>query len=466
MRSRIIIVLLSIILCLFNTVASAVPVNDIRTVVEAPGVGTLVLHQAQTQLSGDTPNVDWWYGCSPTAAGMWAGYHDRNGFPNLIPGGVAELDTFPSTAGLWEYAIQDAIASPEHASDFYGGGYNASGDDKSPWKHVYQGYNQGLHQWIELPIGGTNNITEIRTRGFNSDYENRPVYVWEVQAWDVQNQTWVSPTAHQDYGTWMAWTNEHMAHDGQVGTSAVAPTMTLRTWTEFLGLKYPSGVDTTKIRYYGRRWLDGDDVDFDVKIPAQGSRTLPNFNCLADYMGTSQDNLSSQFGGNSNGATSFFFQNDNSRFDAAEAQSLGHDYYNMSGMFGILEYIEARGYYAEAIFNQYIAGYGGASGGFTFDEYKSEIDSGNPVLIHVQGHSMIGYGYDPGTSTIHVYDTWSPNGQNPGTMSWGGTYPHSSGNLQHYGVTVIHPMVPEPSTIFILGLGVLFMRFDKRRKRV
>jgi hypothetical protein len=84
-------------------------------------------------LSG-TADYDWWYGCSPTSAGMLMGYYDRNGYgglsySNLIPGGVAEASTFPSTEGTWSYAAQYAIASPGHVADFYGGGYGASGDD-------------------------------------------------------------------------------------------------------------------------------------------------------------------------------------------------------------------------------------------------------------------------------------------------------------------------------------------------
>jgi hypothetical protein len=454
----------SVLLCLLlNAIVFAVPVNDIRTVVDVDGVGTLVLHQAQTQLS-DTSNVDWWYGCSPTAAGMWAGYHDRNGFPDLVPNGVAELNTFPSTDGLWEYAIQNAIASQDHAGDFYIGGYDASGDDKSSWKNVYEGYNAGLHQWVELPLGGTHDVSEIRTRKYQSDGVYRPAYTWDVQTWDVQNQMWVSPTSHQDYGTWMTWDNEPLAYDNNGGTASIAPNIAPRTWTQFLGLRFDNSVQSDKMRYYARRWLDNDDVDFDIKDYALGPRQTYQFNSLADFMGTSQDNLSAQFGGNSNGATAFFFQNDNSRFYAQEIEALGIDYFNISGMFGIQEYIEYCGYVTETIYNQYIEGYQGMSGGFTLADYKAEIDSGNPVLVHVAGHSMVGYGYDPGTSTIHVYDTWGPNGQNPGTMTWGGTYPHSSGNLQHYGVTVIHPMIPEPATIFILGFGAILSRVFRKRR--
>jgi hypothetical protein len=85
-------------------------------------------------VSGTIPDYEWWYGCSPTAAGMLMAYYDINGYggmtyQNLLPGAVAEASTFPSTEGQWDYAVQDIIASQRHVGDFYAGGYLASGDD-------------------------------------------------------------------------------------------------------------------------------------------------------------------------------------------------------------------------------------------------------------------------------------------------------------------------------------------------
>jgi len=86
------------------------------------------------KILSDTPTYDWWYGCSPTSAGMMVGYYDKKGYngllySNLVKGGVAETTTFPSTAGTWSYLAQSAIASSGHASAYYTNGYNASGDD-------------------------------------------------------------------------------------------------------------------------------------------------------------------------------------------------------------------------------------------------------------------------------------------------------------------------------------------------
>ena len=90
----------------------------------------------------NTGDYAWWYGCSPTSAGMMMGYYDRNGYgglfySNLVPGGVAEASTFPSTAGTWQYLAQYTIASPGHVADFYVSGYLGSGDDVSPPFHSF-----------------------------------------------------------------------------------------------------------------------------------------------------------------------------------------------------------------------------------------------------------------------------------------------------------------------------------------
>lgn len=94
---------------------------------------TLALHSqggAGTTLSGAAPDYDWYYGCSPTSAGMLAGYYDRYGYGglsygNLVPGTVAESSTY----GPGTYAVNDIIASPGHIADFYNGPRYASGDD-------------------------------------------------------------------------------------------------------------------------------------------------------------------------------------------------------------------------------------------------------------------------------------------------------------------------------------------------
>lgn len=74
-----------------------------------------------TKLAG--PAYDWWYGCSPTSAGMMMGYYDQKGYGGLnynklVPGGVAEATTFP-IPNNWSYLANTTIASWGYVTDFY-----------------------------------------------------------------------------------------------------------------------------------------------------------------------------------------------------------------------------------------------------------------------------------------------------------------------------------------------------------
>jgi len=279
-------------------------------------------HKAAGNLPS-TANYDWWYGCSPTSAGMMMGYYDRNGYDavsysNLVPGGVAE-------------------------SNSYGGGGGADFDgDPTP----------------DLLC---NKI--IASAGHIADF-------------------WVG---------------------------------------------------------YGQ---SGND-------PLGGARTFPDdFDSLADFMGTSQDSC-----GNSDGATTFYFYSSGAEFHDHDAVT--HALQNLDGMYGIGEYVDFATYDTVNLYTQLIphafGDYYGNTNGVTLDDFKAEIDAGRPVLIHIEGHTMCGYGYDDViTNRIYVYDTWNPNGQNPGYMTWGGSY----GTSDHWGVTCVE-LVPEPTTLGLLAMGLL-----------
>jgi hypothetical protein len=99
---------------------------------QAPDGRILVAEQLGGILS-NAPDYNWWYGCSATSAGMMMGYYDIHGYdglgyPNLVPGGTAELDTYPSGAPSGTYIAQAAIASDGHIADFWIG-YGSSDPD-------------------------------------------------------------------------------------------------------------------------------------------------------------------------------------------------------------------------------------------------------------------------------------------------------------------------------------------------
>ncbi len=180
------------------------------------------------------------------------------------------------------------------------------------------------------------------------------------------------------------------------------------------------------------------------------------FDCLADFMGTSQDPV-----GNSNGSTTFWYWTNGARFTAENAVT--YNVWTSSGMYGMGEYVQHSGYnyVAGSLFNQYIDTLG-LTYGFTFAQYMAEIDAGRPVLIQVEGHTMFGFGYDANTSQVVLYDTWTPG---PHYMTWGGYY----SGLHQYGVTCLEltggsVVVPLPPSLWLLGSGLLGVLALGRKK--
>lgn len=139
--------------------------------------------------------------------------------------------------------------------------------------------------------------------------------------------------------------------------------------------------------------------------------------CTGDYMKTNQYNY-----GNSDASTVFYFNNDGSPYSGTG--------YGEDGMYGFKLFFESRGYTVTSYYNQFIYGYNGNIIGFTFEQFKQEIDAGRPVLIQVSGHSMLGMGYDDTGSKVYLHDTWDYSTHE---MTWGGSY----SGMQHFGVGVI-----------------------------
>jgi hypothetical protein len=143
--------------------------------------------------------------------------------------------------------------------------------------------------------------------------------------------------------------------------------------------------------------------------------------CTGDYMGTNQSSLS-----NKDGSTRFWYYPDGSPiYDYTGSEPSKRD-----GCHGMRLFVESRGYTVDTNYSQYIYGYNGNTNGFAFANFKSEIDAGRPVLIQVEGHTMLGYGYNDTGSTIYIHDTWDYDDHE---MTWGGSY----SDMEHYGVSVI-----------------------------
>jgi len=153
--------------------------------------------------------------------------------------------------------------------------------------------------------------------------------------------------------------------------------------------------------------------------------------CTGDFMKTNRAAT-----GNSDGSTMFYNYNDGSPLTAADMEGYGID--DEDGGYGFKLFYESRGYAVTTMYNQRILGQGtDPTKGFTFAQYKAEIDAGRPVMIHLEGHTMVGVGYDDSSNTMYIHDTWDYNTY---TMTWNGTY----GGMQHYAVTIVQLQVVAP----------------------
>jgi hypothetical protein len=161
---------------------------------------------------------------------------------------------------------------------------------------------------------------------------------------------------------------------------------------------------------------------------------------FGDYMGTSQ---SSSPMNNIDGGTTFWNDVNGQKVTTADLFAFGPEYYNSSGLYGIHEFYWSRGYTVLEAYNQYIYPYGSNTEGFTYEQYKAEIDSGRPVLLHVTGHSMVGVGYNDSSSNLmYIHDTWDHSVH---TMTWGGSY----SGMSQYAVSIV--ILEESDTFEVYG---------------
>ncbi len=187
-------------------------------------------------------------------------------------------------------------------------------------------------------------------------------------------------------------------------------------------------------------------VDYDVAGPDPWVGVRPEHvwgGCTADYMGTNQWKWnfdgSSGLDSNTDGATTVYSNYSAFKlYDCIPPASCGTP--QTEACHGMRLFAESRGYsvltnYTQEIDEEY-------SGGFTFANYMAEIDAGYPVMLQLDGHTMVGVGYDTSGSTVYVNDTWDNVVH---TMTWGGSY---SGMVQQ-GVTIIHLAPATPGSVHV-----------------
>jgi uncharacterized protein YxjI len=59
------------------------------------------------------------------------------------------------------------------------------------------------------------------------------------------------------------------------------------------------------------------------------------------------------------------------------------------------------------------------AGGFTFAQFKAEINAGRPVLLGLEGHTVVGVGYETSSNLVYLHNGWDYDTH---TMVWGGSY--------------------------------------------
>ena len=154
---------------------------------------------------------------------------------------------------------------------------------------------------------------------------------------------------------------------------------------------------------------------------------------------------------NSDGSTAFYFYSSSSGdpLTAEALEAAGPAYYNKDGGYGFKLFLESRGYTVTTMFNQRIAPT--YTGGFTFEQFKEQIDAGSPVFIHVEGHTMAGIGYDDSSETIYLNDTWDHATH---TMTWGGSYQ----GMAHQSVTVVNLEPVQQVSPVVVPINYLLLR--------
>ena len=131
---------------------------------------------------------------------------------------------------------------------------------------------------------------------------------------------------------------------------------------------------------------------------------------VGDYMKTGQAAY-----GNTDGSTAFYnYTSSSAALTCADMVSGGIS--TVDGTYGRKLFYEARGYTVTDCYNQKTDNNGG---GFTYAMYKAQIDAGRPILLNLAGHSIVGVGYDPASTTIYVHDTWDYLNH---SMTWGSSY--------------------------------------------
>ncbi|WP_162605101.1 choice-of-anchor D domain-containing protein [Geomonas oryzae] len=201
------------------------------------------------------------------------------------------------------------------------------------------------------------------------------------------------------------------------------------TWTDKTGDSYPNNpLIASHMGVDGRTTLGSID---DYWISYLSGRRDPYISgrwtqhewgdAVGDYMKTSQSAYN-----NVDGSTSFYYINAATPLTCADMEGYGEA--KLDGTYGRKLFYEARGYTVTDCYTQMTDNV--HAGGFSFAQFKAEIDAGRPVLLNLEGHSIVGLGYND-SNTVYLHDTWDSDEH---TMTWGGSY----SGMALWGVSIVN----------------------------
>ncbi len=233
-----------------------------------------------------------------------------------------------------------------------------------------------------------------------------------------------------DNSSWSDWTDDSGANKHQCPLSATHDGLDGRTTRGHVDDYWVENNDNNDDPFVTNTWAEHSYGD-----------------CTGDYMKTNQ---TSNYG-NPDGATTFYYFAEDNGDPLTASDMEGYGIEDEDGGYGFKLFFESRGYTVIQMYNQNIDD--GSNGGFTFTQYKAEIDAGNPIMIHVTGHTMVGVGYNTVDNTVYLHDTWDYDMH---SMIWGGSY----SGMDHKHVTVIRlaeeasptPVVVLSPIYYILGM--------------
>ena len=231
------------------------------------------------------------------------------------------------------------------------------------------------------------------------------------------------------------------------------PTFTMagNTW-QSNALEYSQiGVDGRTTRGHVEDFV----VSYDIPTPdpwKANGWAQHTWDSVADFMYTSQTNFISKDGEiyplNVDGVTSFYLSPPLNPTPVGYSAANPYTADIMSsnsqpdGTLGMKQFYQSRGYAVGAAYNQPTDNI--VAGGFSFAQFRAEIDAGRPVYIGLTDHAIVGIGYDAASNLIYLYDGWDYNTH---SMPWGGSY----AGMQMQFVSIVYPVPGTPHLYTISG---------------